>query len=386
MNRVVVITGGTRGLGYEIAKKFLIDRDKVIIAGRDVECGKVAEKELSHYGECHYIAVDVKIEAECKRLVDQVVKHFSTIHVLINNAAYIATRESEEHLDAIMDANIKKLENSLDVNVIGIFQMIKYSARVMADNKKGVIINIGSVADRFAISEVTEYCISKAAVVMLTKCSALQLSAYGIRCICVSPGELNNPSADYIRPYYLTGKLNKQRAANAVFAVADDSFECINGSELLIDDGYNAFKGDKLYGSYLFLGYRFRNKLKDITEQYKSILLFTTVNINLIWMIMDIIKEYTTNFSVFTNKENIFKLDNYMDLKRIFAYEGTGPMKGTMIKEEIEAVKKIANPDCILVPCRSSDGIDYENVREVAGILKVDTYWLNVETGSIDKG
>lgn len=385
MDKVVVITGGTRGLGYETAKKFILENNKVIIAGRDSKRGETAQKELELYGECRYIPADVSIEIECQRLIDQVAELYGRIDILINNAAHIALRTSNENLHIIMDANLMKLKKSLEVNIIGAWQAIKYTSRIMADARKGLIINIGSVAGNLAIDCVPEYCISKAAVSMLTKCTALQLAGYGIRCICVSPGELNNSDADYIKPYYLNSDLNKVKAAEAIYAVSSDDFICLNGSEIFLDSGYTSFKGSWWKEKDLFFGYRFRRKIEEISLKYKKVLLFSTIHMESMKKIVDLIKSYIKNIIIFSNITYLQELQKSIAPTQIITYESTGPMEASQLMKQIFIIKQQIRPDCILLPCRGENGSGYENVYEVASKLGCDIYWLDINEGDVNK-
>lgn len=390
MKKVVIVTGGCKGLGYEIAKKFLVNGSKVVIVSRNKETGRKAEAELSIYGECKYISADVTVEEECKNVVDQVVDLYGSIEVLVNNAAYIGRRKPEEHLNAILDADLEKLNYSLAVNLTGVLTMTKYVSRVMVDSKTGVIINVASVASKLAIWSMPEYCISKAGLSMLTRCTALELAGYGIRCVCVMPGDfqttekeyLNYFEKEYLETNYLTGMLNKKKVVDVIYAISKEEMTCVNGSEIFVDDGYSIFKGTFGKINDPFLGYSFRRKLEALLKDYSEVLIFATVNIETTKRVIDIVKQYHKRVSIFSNIHFEKQLQECVEEKKIFTYRSNEHMKFEDLEAEIGNIKESLKPDCILIPYTNKR--DYKNVYDIAKSFECDIYWLGID-GRIEK-
>ena len=180
----VIITGANRGLGKEMALAFADCGANVVITCRDLnsvaELVKVIEKKNV---QVLPIKMDVRNEDEINQMVEDVMEKFGKIDVLVNNAAICQTVEVE---------NMKTSDwnETIDVNLTGVFQVSKAVGRKMILRKKGSIINISSISG-FIMNHPqkhTAYCVSKAGVIMLTKGMAAEWAEYNIRVNSVAPG------------------------------------------------------------------------------------------------------------------------------------------------------------------------------------------------------
>lgn len=388
MYKVVVITGGTQNIGRAIATKFLENCDTVIIVGRNEERGRNTQKELSCKGNCQFIKADISQEKDCKEIIDKVMLLNGKIDVLVNNAALIM-RPVDEHLSNILDMDIKAYKESMDTNVTGSIQMIKYAGRAMVDNKAGVIINMGSVIGTMSHRDMPEYCISKSAVSMLTKCAALQLAPYGVRCVSVCPGWVGTDNNGLIgessNNLHMRGKaLTMAEIADTVFYLASKEASAINGTDIFADDGYSAFKGDIALNTNPYLGYYFRKELSNIFHKYRNVLLFATVELTKMKMILKQIKAVNGNCFVYANYNLKNEFATYIPENRIFTYRCVGKMNVNGMLNEIAELQNSLAVDCILIPSKDNHSQNYDNVYQVAKVFGGDIYWI-YSNGLIEK-
>lgn len=244
MKKVVLITGGSRGIGKSTAIEFAKNGYNIII--NYLSDDKSAEHIKSFLVENYDVDVmtykcDVNDELKVKCMVEDVINYFGRIDVLVNNAAIA--------IDTLVeDKNKDDFKKILDTNLIGPFILSRSVAKVMMKNKKGSIINVSSTN---AIDTYYEYSLdydaSKAALISLTHNLAKYYAPY-IRVNAVAPGwvdtDMNkNLSLDYIKKecedIYLKRFGKPEEIAKAIYFLASDNASYITGEVLRVDGGYN---------------------------------------------------------------------------------------------------------------------------------------------------
>ncbi len=243
-----VVTGGASGIGKATARRFLEEGARVAIVDKSKEAGQAAVSEFRRLGYKPLLLTgDVTDSGEVRRMVGTVVRKFGGVDVLFNNAGILieGTIEdvTEEDWDRIMAVNVK-----------GVFLMSKEVVPIMLKQGKGAIVNnascSGLVGDRNAVA----YNTSKGAVVLMTKCMALDYAQRNIRVNCVCPGEIDTPmfrqeararnmSVEEYRQelceYHPIGRLGvPEEVANAVLFLASDEASFITGVAFSVDGGY----------------------------------------------------------------------------------------------------------------------------------------------------
>jgi NAD(P)-dependent dehydrogenase (short-subunit alcohol dehydrogenase family) len=246
--KAVVVTGGASGIGKATAERFLEEGAMVAIMDLSEESCKATSSELNQKGyEPVFVTGDVSSHSDVKRMVSEAVGRLGRIDVLFNNAGILVEgtveQVSEEAWDRIMAINVK-----------GVFLMCKEVVPLMLKQGGGTIVNnascSGLVGDRNAIA----YNTSKGAVVLMTKCLALDYAQRGIRANCVCPGEIdtpmfrqeakarNKPVEEYRKElceYHPIGRLGEPKeVANAVLFLASDDASFITGAAFSVDGGY----------------------------------------------------------------------------------------------------------------------------------------------------
>jgi len=182
-NKVGIVTGSARGIGRAVALKFAEYGAKVVCADYNSAEDTVA-KIKDAGGSAIYVRTDVTKRDDCAAAVDAGVNEFGTLDILANcagiNIASLLLDITDEVWDAVNNVNVK-----------GTLYMCQYAGKVMKKNSYGRIVNISSQAGKIGEATNGAYCISKAAIIMLTQILALELAESGIAVNAVCPGATN---------------------------------------------------------------------------------------------------------------------------------------------------------------------------------------------------
>lgn len=238
-DRVAVVTGGGQGIGRAIAQRLHAAGACVAIA--DV-AGDLAERVAAELGDrARGWKVDITIEADIDRFVSDVAAVFGPVDILVNNAAL--TGNAPEPVGGfVLDIGLEQWRRVLDVNVTGAFICSRAVGRGMIERGAGTIVNITSIQGLYATRGSADYSVSKAALIMLTKCLAGELGPFGIRVNAVAPGPILD--ADVVPPHgsdglgTLLGRGGMpSEVADAVLFLASDAANFIDGEVLSVDGG-----------------------------------------------------------------------------------------------------------------------------------------------------
>lgn len=234
MQRVILITGASRGIGASIAKKFLENNDIVYVNYNKSE--EAAKSVASSYSCAKIIKCDVSNEEEVKRMIATIKEEVGHIDILVNNAGIAIDTTLE---DKTKD-NFRKI---LDVNLIGPFLVSKYAKKIMSS---GSIINIASNTGIDAYYPYgLDYDASKAGLISLTHNLAVAF-APNIRVNAVAPGWVNTEmnkelDSDYIKEECQSILLNRfaepEEIANVAFFLASNDASYINNTVIRVDGG-----------------------------------------------------------------------------------------------------------------------------------------------------
>ena len=251
--KIVLITGGTSGIGEATAIQFANEGAKVIITGRRTDRGESVVRKIKESGrEAIFIHADhVKI-ADCQHVIRSVIEKFGRVDILFNNAGIVlsgnAEGTSEEQWQAVMD-----------LNVTAVWRMSKLVLPSMRKNGRGVIINNASDWGIVGGKEAVAYCASKGAVIQMTKAMALDHAHENIRVNAVCPGDTFVERWVEKGYFDTTDPVEEQAArkesgesipmrrvaevdeiAGAVLFLASDDASYITGTTLVVDGGNTA--------------------------------------------------------------------------------------------------------------------------------------------------
>lgn len=240
-NRVAIVTGGASGIGRMIGRKFADEGASVVVADQDEEASDSAVAELKTTGaECTSYRLDVSVADETEGLVEAVRERFGHIDVLANCAGV-------SRFGPIEELRLEWWQRVIEVNLNGLFYCCYAVAKVMMEQKRGSIINIGSLAAVNGISNQAPYVASKHGVVGVTKALAIDLGPYQIRVNCICPATtmtrlaLETRSEEFIEAEAELTPLRRLAvpediAKVAVFLASDDA-GFVTGAVLPVDGG-----------------------------------------------------------------------------------------------------------------------------------------------------
>lgn len=183
MNKIVLITGATSGIGLGCAQKFADNGDKLILTGRNEQKLSEIQKELSDKGaEVITLVFDVRQREQAKQAISQLPEKWQAIDVLVNNAGLALGLEPE------YQGNPDEWETMIDTNIKGLLTMTRLIVPGMVERNSGHIINIGSVAGDAAYAGGNVYCATKAAVKALTDGLRIDVADTAVRVTNLKPG------------------------------------------------------------------------------------------------------------------------------------------------------------------------------------------------------
>ena len=245
--KVAIITGGNSGVGAATAELFAKEGAKVVITARRMpQLEEVAEKIRANGGEALPISTDVSKVEDVENMVAKVVETYGKIDILVNNAGVL-----EEGLKPIECFEESDLEWVLGINTKGCMYCTRAVVKEMMKNNAGSIINLDSVAGAFGTGGAA-YATSKAAVIGLTKHTAMRFTGTGIRCNSVNPSTIVTPMTMHQDPSKLNqdmfGQMRKHMnlsvppcmpadVANVLLFLASDESRAITGQVLVTDFG-----------------------------------------------------------------------------------------------------------------------------------------------------
>lgn len=245
--KVVLVTGGTSGIGQETARQFAQQGARVVIAGRrEAEGTAVVEAIRSAGGEAVFVKTDVTQESDVKQLVEQTLQHFGRLDIAFNNAGV-------EQVAPVIEFDESAYRHVFDINVLGVFFSQKYEIPAMLKSGGGVIVNTSSIVGHIGMPGAAIYIASKHAVEGITKTTALELAGQGIRVNAVAPGAVatdmidrfagveGSENREYLAAQHPLGRLARaEEIAAAVLYLASDAASFTTGISLPVDGGYLA--------------------------------------------------------------------------------------------------------------------------------------------------
>ena len=242
--KVAFISGGARGMGAAEARMFAQEEAKVAIGDLLEDEGRRLEAEINETGgEALFLHLDVTSEAEWQRAVSSTVARFGKLDILVNNAG-IGGQSTVE------DTTEEDWDRTMTVNAKGVFLGTKIAIPEMREIGGGSIVNISSQLGIVGVDNASpQYQASKGAVRLLTKATAIQYAAEGIRANSVHPGPIKTPMteagrADPARNRLILSRIPLGRhgepedVAYGVLFLASDESSFMTGSELVIDGGW----------------------------------------------------------------------------------------------------------------------------------------------------
>lgn len=253
--KTALITGGGSGIGQATAKAFAAEGANVVIVDINPTAAEsTAQSILAEGGRCSWLEADIAASDAAERAVALCIKDYGQVDFLFNNAG-------TELIASLIETTEADWDKVSDTNVKGTFMMSQAAAKEMLRTGGGVIINNASDAGIQGLRVNAAYCSSKAAIINLTRCIALDYGADGIRCNCICAGCIDTPlcrrfnadvgalqgqSGAEALQEFVTSHIPMQRVgqpeevASVVLFLCSKDASYINGSVLTVDGGLTA--------------------------------------------------------------------------------------------------------------------------------------------------
>jgi NAD(P)-dependent dehydrogenase (short-subunit alcohol dehydrogenase family) len=243
--KVAVITGATSGIGHACAVGFAKEGANIACVGRKEEALRDVAQELQNTGvEALPVRADLSVDEEADHIVDEAVRVFGGIDVMVNAAGFLST-------GTIENTSLETWDEMMNVNVRAVFRLMQRALPSLID-RRGNIVNVSSVTGLRSFPGVLAYCVSKAAVDQLTRCAALELAAKGVRVNAVNPGVVvteihkrggmnDDAYAAFLEHSKTTHPLGRtgrpEEIAALVLFLASDEASWVTGATYSIDGG-----------------------------------------------------------------------------------------------------------------------------------------------------
>ena len=240
--KVALVTGATSGIGHACAVAFAKAGAKVACVGRNASALEDVAQEIGE--SALTIKADVSQIPEAERAVNETISAFGGIDVLVNAAGHISN-------GTIENTSLEAWDDMMNVNVRAAFQLMQKALPSLIA-RRGNIVNVSSVTGLRAFPGVLAYCVSKAALDQLTRCSALELAAKGVRVNAVNPGvvvtqihkrggmneEAYAAFLEHSKTTHPLGRVGRpEEIADLVLFLASDQASWITGATYSIDGG-----------------------------------------------------------------------------------------------------------------------------------------------------
>ena len=243
--KVAVVTGGASGIGEATVRLFIEEGAKVVIADMQQERGEALANELGNVAT--FVQVEVRQEEQVKSAIDTAIEDWGRLDCIFNNAGFGGV------LGPVEDIPVEEFDMSFDVLVRGVFLGMKHAIPFMKKQGSGSIINTGSIAAVTAGRGPLIYSVCKAAVVQLSKVTAMSLGANSIRVNAICPGYIATPLStntvgrpdekieeriqgmEYQQPIPRVGR--PEDIANMALYLASDRSSFITGQAIVVDGG-----------------------------------------------------------------------------------------------------------------------------------------------------
>ncbi len=246
--KTALITGGSQGIGEAVARRLAAKGVTVgIVASTDLGKARAVAESIGS-GHAHAFAADVRDPASVAALIGQATKTLGGIDILVNSAGvfYPTPAGSTDEAD---------YDRMVDINLKGTWNAINAVAPLMKAQRRGWIVNLGSVVASMGFGSYAVYCATKAGIVVMTRALAIELAPHGISVNCLSPGNTATPMnldirtkpelkpmLDAMASRTPSGKTHSsaEDMANIVAFMVSDGARAMHGANILADEGFSA--------------------------------------------------------------------------------------------------------------------------------------------------
>lgn len=244
-DKIVLITGGAQGMGFDTAKAFANQGARIVIADYNEKQAQLAAESINNLGQTAIsIPCDVSKENDIKQMMDQIIKVFGRLDAAFNNAGIQSPSTN------IADLTSDEYDRILDINLKGVWLCMKYELLQMRQQGNGAIVNCSSLGGLVGGAGRAAYHAAKHGVLGLTKSAALEYATQNIRINAVCPGTIDTPMLEKM---FETGDLSREdlarvqpigrlgkgsEIADTVLWLCSPSSSFVIGQSISVDGGY----------------------------------------------------------------------------------------------------------------------------------------------------
>lgn len=249
-NKVAIITGAASGIGKAIATKYAEQGAKIVIADFNEQGLTATVEEFKAAGsEAFGVKVNVAVEEDVQRMVDETVAHFGRVDILVNCAGVLDNMQAAHNVDDVIWQRV------MDINVGGVMRGMRKVLPIFQEQGSGVIVNLASISGLMGGRAGLTYTAAKHAVAGMTKNVGSQYGPQGIRCNAIAPAQVDTGMTQSIEGYDMFGLGQATRGvkgimhrvaqpeeiANIALFLASEESSYINGVVLAADAGWSAY-------------------------------------------------------------------------------------------------------------------------------------------------
>ena len=247
-NKVMIVSGGASGLGLAAAEKFAKNGYNIVLIDINEEKGKKAEQKIKSMGvDAVFCLCDISNKEQVQNAAKITKEKFGRADVLINNAGL-------EVRGSILQCDEDDWTRLYNINLKGIYYMSNAFVPMMLEQKKGAVVNTGSILGYRTVPERAAYASSKGAIDTLTRTMAFDLAQYNIRVNCVVPGAIDTPllrgsindspdpagTEKFLGSKSVFGRMGtSEEVANVMYFLASDEASFVTGAAYFVDGGWS---------------------------------------------------------------------------------------------------------------------------------------------------